>query len=263
MKKILMIQAALLAVCGGFAPLAAQSQAAAIVRELSGTVEVQPAGASEWTAAALGMPLAGDTLISTGFKSGAVLALGNSTLTVQPLTRLSIGEIAEAAGGETISLNLRTGRVRADVNPPPGGKVDFTVRSPTATASVRGTRFEFDTLRLEVYDGAVAFTGVSGHVVYVRQGEASRIDIAGQSVSPYLAAIDDLVPASPVYSTPGQNGVLTPPAAETPMGGLGVDGGWFTPGAGDPSGSLGFGGVGWYGGGGGGTNGKAGIVIGW
>jgi hypothetical protein len=263
-KQALTVFAAL---CGGLFPAFAQSGdagaggASAFIRESSGTVEVKPEGASEWTAAAVGMSLARDTLISTGFKSSAVLALGNSTLTVRPLTRLTIEEIAGASGGETVSLYLRSGRVRAEVSPPPGGKVDFTVHSPKATASVRGTGFEFDTLRLDVYDGTVAFTGASGNVVYVRQGENSRIDSAGQSIPPYISVLDNLVPSPPVQSTAGRNGLVAQAFPETPMGGMGIGVGWYSPG--DSGGGLGFGGgVGWYSPGGS-SGGTAGIGIGW
>ncbi|MDR1047842.1 MAG: hypothetical protein LBL64_08700 [Treponema sp.] len=54
----------------------------AVIRELSGTVEVQAPGASEWKAAAIGQTLEKSSLISTGFKSTALVTIGNSTIGV-------------------------------------------------------------------------------------------------------------------------------------------------------------------------------------
>jgi hypothetical protein len=82
----------------------------------------------------------------------------------------TLEEIQEAEGNETVSLRLTTGRVRADVTPPAGGKTDFRVRSPSATASVRGTSFEFDGRRLAVAQGRVRFSGGDGTPVTVSAG---------------------------------------------------------------------------------------------
>jgi hypothetical protein len=112
-------------------------------------------------------------MISTGFKSVALIALENSTLTVRPLTRLSLEELQSAQGNESVSLRLQTGRVRADVNPPAGGKTSFSVHSPVATASVRGTAFDFDGTNLSVDDGQVYVAGKDGVGVYVGAGHES------------------------------------------------------------------------------------------
>jgi hypothetical protein len=122
-------------------------------------------------------------LVSTGFRSTAILALGNSTIVIQPLTRLSLEEIIERQGNEQVNVYLRTGRVRAEVRPPAGGKVDFTVRAPTVTASVRGTVFDFDTVNLNVAEGRVEFSGATGSLALVREGETSSVDESRSTVS--------------------------------------------------------------------------------
>jgi hypothetical protein len=194
MKKVMMslIMAALISMA-----LNAQDQGAALILDLSGTVEIKLPGASEWAPAVQGQRLTKETLISTGFKSTAVLALGNSTLTVRPLTRLSIEELSANQGQEQTALYLRTGRVRADVNPPPEGKVDFAVRSPSATASVRGTFFEFGTQSLRVTRGSVSYSGIGGQSVLVGAGDSSRVDTSGRVVSSYSAAQRELTPGLP------------------------------------------------------------------
>jgi hypothetical protein len=145
------------------------------IRELIGTVEIREASSTAWKTARAGDKLVRSTIISTGFKSGAVLAIGNSTLTVRPLTRLSIEELTQLEGNETVGLSLQAGRVRAEVKPPESGKTDFSVRAPTVTASVRGTGFSFDTINLLVNDGIVAFTGERGGSALVDAGKGSFV----------------------------------------------------------------------------------------
>jgi hypothetical protein len=160
-------------------PVFAQNQSAvrASIEDIQGTVEVKQSG--DWVSARKGMNLDGNSVISTGFKSTALIKLGSSTLTVQPLSRLTLEELSAASDNEKVSVFLRAGRVRADVNPPPRGKVNFQVRSPSATASVRGTVFEFDGWGLAVSRGTVAFYGKDGSQVLVQSGRSSFLDGAG------------------------------------------------------------------------------------
>jgi hypothetical protein len=137
-------------------------------------------------------------LISTGFKSTALLDLGNSTIVIQPLTRLSLEEIIEQQGNEQVNVYLRSGRVRAEVRPPTGGTINFSVRSPTVTASVRGTVFDFDTVNIKVAEGRVEFAGPTGSLALVRAGESSSVNEAGSTVSaPVEEKTAALVPALP------------------------------------------------------------------
>jgi ferric-dicitrate binding protein FerR (iron transport regulator) len=183
-------------------------------------VEVKGPGAAEWKAAEAGQTLEKDFLISTGFKSTALLTIGNSTVTVKPLTRLSLEEIVMKQHGEQVALNLRAGRVRAEVAAPAGGKTDFTVRSPVATASVRGTVFEFDGMRLSVEEGRVHLTGEGVTGAYIGKGHATTVDTeTGKTATAAEAVKEDLVPASPA-------GLDTVPSGTTTTvpvnGGLGI-----------------------------------------
>jgi ferric-dicitrate binding protein FerR (iron transport regulator) len=120
------------------------------------------------------------------------------------LTRLSLDEIFTAQNGEQVTLNLRAGRIRANVRPPTGGNTNFTVRSPTATASVRGTVFDFDGIRLQVEEGRVYLTGTNASGVYISTGHeaaegpagkiATTIETIKESLSPALPAGMDTVP---------------------------------------------------------------------
>ncbi|MDR1238677.1 MAG: FecR domain-containing protein [Treponema sp.] len=179
--KILCLSMALIVSAGA---LYGQSPRA-FIQEIRGTVEVKEPGSSVWTAATLGQGLTQDSQISTGFKSSALIKLGDATILAKPLTRLSLAEIQTLAETERVDVQLRAGRVRAEVNPPAGRTVSFNLRGPTATASVRGTAFEFDTINLQVNEGVVHFSGSDNTAVYVRAGQSSAAASAtGQTAVP-------------------------------------------------------------------------------
>jgi hypothetical protein len=205
MKKMVLIAGFVFlpGLCALFAQEAGDSQM--VIREISGTVEVKAPDAAAWVPASRGQVLELRSLISTGFKSNALIAIGNSLLSVQPLTRLSLEELIRAGKEEKVGLNLRTGRVRANVRPPEGGTTDFTVRSPTATASVRGTVFEFNGTELRVAEGRVHLSGGGQNGAYVGVGQLARTDIeTGRTLGAAETAKEALVPAIPagVDSTP-------------------------------------------------------------
>jgi hypothetical protein len=181
MKRVWMTMVMILA---GAAALSAQSPRG-LIRNLQGTVEVKAPGSPVWRAASAGQILEAETLISTGFNSTALVEVGNSTVLVRSLTRMSIREAEAAAGADRVNIQLRTGRIRAEVKPPEGGAVHFTVRAPTATASVRGTVFEFDTVNLRVEEGTVALSGADGLAAYVEGGQICAPDpVSGGTTAP-------------------------------------------------------------------------------
>ena len=169
-----------------------------IIRELTGDVELKPAGATAFVRAAAGNAVAPNTIISTGFKSTAVIAVGNSLITVRPLTRLTLAEIQSTENTEKINVNLQSGRMRVDVNPPAGTKTNLTVQSPSATASVRGTSFDIDVDTLRVANGVVVYSGLNGAGVIVTAGSESKITTDGLPENPSQAAASSLKPAPPV-----------------------------------------------------------------
>jgi hypothetical protein len=199
----------------------AASQEMAYIREFFGTVEVRAPGTELWTPAVAGERISKDAGISTGFKSTALIVLGNSTLLVRPLTRLSLEEIQATQGNETVRLSLQTGRIRADVNPPLGGQTEFTVISPMVTASVRGTSFDFDGVNLKVDEGRVHVTGGDGSAVYVGAGYRSVSDPhTGKTAGAAEMARAELIPAMSAAiteSTPDPSAII-PAAADRAFG---------------------------------------------
>jgi hypothetical protein len=184
---------------------------------ITGTVEIKAGG--DWLPAAPGMEIGRDTVVSTGFNGTARIGLGNSVLTIRPLTRLSVAEIAQRGNDEEVGLYLETGRVRAEVSPPSGGKTDFTVRSPSITASVRGTVFEFDTRRIQVENGRVLFANAGGQAVYVDGGERSYVDEAQNRVTPpFEAETASLTPVLSDLSDTGNDPGTGAPLIALPSG---------------------------------------------
>ena len=168
-----------------------------VIRELSGVVELKRAGQTAFTPAKAGDAVSRDTVVSTGFKSTALIVIGSTVITVRPLTRLTLQEISATAGTETLNVSLQSGRVRVDVDPPPGTRANMSVRGPTATASVRGTSFEFDTREVKVQKGVVAFKGGRGGVRLISAGSSSKVDKDGKSSDPIVSNATELLPPLP------------------------------------------------------------------
>jgi hypothetical protein len=96
-------------------------------------------------------------------------------------------------------------------------KASTTVQSPSATASVRGTSFEFDTINLSVNEGTVAYSGNVGPTAMVSAGAVSFIQNNGLPSDPIGTMADSLIPPPPT-------GTLEPevPSAPSSYGG-GID----------------------------------------
>jgi hypothetical protein len=198
-----------------------------VIKEFTGMVELKPAGTANFVPATAGAQVRQDTVISTGFKSSALLEVGSALITVRPLTRLTLTEITASQGTETLNLSLQTGRLRVDVNPPAGAKASFTVVSPTATASVRGTSFFFDTMNVRVREGTVAFKGNSGYAVQVPAGSFSGVGAYSVAVVAQNNNSAAVMPSSPVgydESTTGTTGgtASTPSVPVPKTGDIGI-----------------------------------------
>jgi len=200
-----------------------------VIRELTGEVELKRSGASAFVPASAGDAVSSNTIVSTGFRSTAIIAIGSSLITVRPLTRLTLAEIQSAETTENINVNLQSGRVRVEVKPAAGTKTNFTVQSPSATASVRGTSFEFDTHNLSVIEGRVSFQGLRGSSRPISAGFRSNVDRDGNTLDQSDANRSNFQPPPPTgtdstsgKSAPLPTGIKSSPKAPS-TGDLGVD----------------------------------------
>ncbi|GBU28760.1 hypothetical protein R84B8_02322 [Treponema sp. R8-4-B8] len=189
----------------------------AFIEELTGTVEIKQSKDASFKTANKGDKIFKDTVIATSFKSYAIIKIGGTTITVRPLTTLTLAEIQKIEETETLNVNLQSGRVRVDVKPAAGTKALTTVSSPSSTASVRGTSFEFDTNNLYVNEGKVSFAGNNGQYVIVSAGGSSQVDQTGQVTTPRDERTANLMPPSPVGTSAREMSASTPAAANTPF----------------------------------------------
>ncbi|MFP4644635.1 MAG: FecR domain-containing protein [Spirochaetales bacterium] len=167
----LLAAAGLLLVFSGV--LGAQEDLAAVFEEVEGTVEIQLPGES-WESVEVGDAVPVEARVSTGFGATAVIAVGeNSTITVDSLTRVGIRELAREEGVERSSMDLEIGRIDGEVQGADAESTEVNVRSPVATASVRGTSFGFDGERLWVGTGSVSLSNSLGQQTTVNAGEES------------------------------------------------------------------------------------------
>jgi len=133
MKKLL----TLLIISTGLAfSLSAQAMTAKVI-SITGKVEVLKG--ESWKALAEGETLSRGDIISTGFNSQAVLSIKESVVTLGALTRMTVEKLAENEVKEQTSLFIDTGKLTANVKHSENKRMDFKIRSPVSTASVRGT----------------------------------------------------------------------------------------------------------------------------
>eukprot|EP01156_Anaeramoeba_ignava_P010638 Anaeramoba_ignava/a480330_69.p3 GENE.a480330_69~~a480330_69.p3 ORF type:complete len:339 (-),score=51.61 a480330_69:1530-2546(-) len=136
-----------------------------ILRNISGKVEISSSENGNWKQATEGMIIELSDTVSTGFGSSATLDMGTSKVTLKPLTRMTVDMYLKTANKVSTSLFLQVGAVKAVVDSTTV-KQNFQVQSPFSTASVRGTKFEFDGKKLSVTEGTVAlFVGKPKRII--------------------------------------------------------------------------------------------------
>ena len=186
-----------------------------VIKQVNGTVEIKRAGETAYVSAQAGDQVSENTVISTGFRSFAVIEVGGAVIQVQPVTRLTLTEIRALGSEESLQMNLRAGSVRVDVTPPAGSRSNTRVQSPNASASVRGTSFYFDTRSLHVTQGTVLFNGNRGYTIQVNAGSGTAVGWNGTASAPqYTAGYQDTSPVGWDSST-GETGgaVLSGPGS--------------------------------------------------
>jgi len=188
-----------------------------VIREVSGTVELMRSGETSYVPAKNGDEISGNTVIATGFRSYALVEIGGTTINVRPITRLTLTEISALENEESLRMYLRCGSVQVDVTPPAGTKASTTIQSPSATASVRGTSFYFDTRNLHVTQGTVLFKGNRGYTIQTGAGSTSIVEWNGTASAPQSASgYQDSTPAG--YDPTAATGTEAPliPASDGP-----------------------------------------------
>jgi len=185
-----------------------------VIKQLNGTVEIKRAGEAAYAAAKAGDTVSENTIISTGFRSFAIIEVGGTTINVRPVTRLTLTEIRALDKEESLGMYLRSGSVHVEVTPPTGARSNTTVRSPMATASVRGTSFYFDTRNLHVTQGTVLFKGNRGYTIQAGAGSTTVVGWDQTASAPQSTT--DYHDLAPVGRDPTATLIGVPKAASSP-----------------------------------------------
>ena len=139
-------------------------------------------------------------VISTGFKSNAVVSVKGTNFTLGPLTRITIENMVAMENKDSTQIYIDSGSLKANVSSSDGRKVGFKVRSAVATASVRGTEFKVTSSgRLSVTQGLVSFGGPESS-----SAEISKIEDNSTDIAPAEESNADTI-ASANESSDGQN----------------------------------------------------------
>ncbi|HOO56937.1 MAG TPA: FecR domain-containing protein [bacterium] len=144
------------------------------ITRVTNDVKLRKAGIGEWVAAKDGMSVKTGDQIKTGSDSSCVVEWSKGNLiTVSSFTNIKIDRLEKnlAAGSEKSSLDLWTGKVFAKAKKLESPDSKFEIKTPTAHAGVRGTRFAVgldadETTTVECFEGVVAVKGrVGGEVM--------------------------------------------------------------------------------------------------
>src|SRR6185436_7663037 len=109
--------------------------------KLTGDANFLQPGA-DWQEASEGMRLGAEDEIHTGPDSEAILQFPDgSTVVINQLTRIRMGGLLKNDTRFKIEVLLKMGEIQSHIKPQEVIGSGFSVKTPTATASVRGTIF--------------------------------------------------------------------------------------------------------------------------
>ncbi|MBN1759907.1 MAG: FecR domain-containing protein [Chitinispirillaceae bacterium] len=150
-------------------PITAQNTVTAKVTHLVGTVEVRSKTAASWRPARLGMTVKekGDIRVfveseaEVTFTDGTKLKIGeNSVVTLSRMKTESGGESSQS------TVKILSGKVWGNVKKLTSSRSEFDFETPTAVASIRGTRLGIEVGKrrttVDVYEGKVFVRRKSG-----------------------------------------------------------------------------------------------------
>jgi hypothetical protein len=215
-----------------FAPSIARAQQVGTVTRLSGSAQIQRAGATIGVVQGMAVQLH-DRLATSVNSSATVTLTSGISLTLAEHTNLTFNQNVAAGGARKTELNLLEGGLRSIV-PVLLRTEGFEIHTPNAVTAVRGT--DFDTTYIEGrarpgYQGCQRYTDVR-----VREGVVAVSNLANPTeVVEITAGYETTVPC------------LLPPLNAGPLG---------------IAGAIGPGEAGGRGGGGGGAGGAAAAAVG-
>jgi len=153
----------------------------ATVSFVKGKVEVLKG--NEWVALKQGDELKKSDIVNTGFQSEAKIKLFDSVMYLGPVTRISLDELSTNQKTDKVSVYLKTGNVRSQVNHTESKRVNYQVQTAIAVASVRGTGFDMDdSNNIFVDTGIVAAAAVSSLTSVTSTDMAESVELPQDGV---------------------------------------------------------------------------------
>lgn len=200
LKLILIIFAVFTAV----APVFAENAKITYIR---GKVEVSHDDSASWVPLKVGDLISSNDVISTGFQSEAKVEIGGSIMSLGAVTRITLEKLTTSSTKDNVSLYLKTGAVRSKVTHPDEKRVSYSVKTPIAVASVRGTDFTITAAgHVTCNEGAVAVYANTENRISGRRAEASEeseeesSETASESDNADNGPANSTTPADEIYS---------------------------------------------------------------
>jgi hypothetical protein len=167
------------------------SEQRATIKSIIGRVEVSPDGSGKWRVARVNMPVKMGYDLRTFVESSTDIELENGTLikigenTVVTLSKLVQGGLA---GPSSTNLKIGTGKIWANVKKLTHIKSEFEFETPTAVASIRGTRLGINVdahgTAVDVFEGLVQVREKStGRTVSVPTKGRAVVQSGGKGVT--------------------------------------------------------------------------------
>ena len=175
---------------GSVVAQSAENSVEGVLKDLSGTVEAYRASDGEWKDAAKDSTYQERDALSTGEESWAQIEfLERHQVKMKENTELTIRQLYKRAdtGEEATELDLSVGEILNRVNKLPTEGSIYTIHTPTATSSVRGTLWSIKVFMKEgkpvtevkVLEGLVEVTDKVGKMLQISEGEESEISELG------------------------------------------------------------------------------------
>ncbi|HOC92484.1 MAG TPA: FecR domain-containing protein [bacterium] len=213
----------------------AQKQRVASIANVKGTVSVKQSGQKDWAPAAVRMELKEGDELKTDAGSTAIIRMDDGTMVkVGPLATMKMDKLDKTGAASKTNIDMGSGKTWSRVNKL-NEQSDFSIKTPTAVAGVRGTFFSSEVAQtsdstFDVFEGAVAVSSLTNPDQAVMVGASQRSTVApnqdpsapsaipaneydagrsGFSEEEFAAATYDLqISVSPQVVEPGKNATV-------------------------------------------------------
>jgi hypothetical protein len=161
------------------------------VTKIKGNVMVMKAGASNWTAATDNMSLNKGSQVKTAAGGSCILAWENGNVVrVNELSAMAITESMKDGAAQKTGLDVKNGKTYAKVGKLQSSNSEFTIKTPTAIAGVRGSEIivtaDPGVSSFQVLDGSFA---VESEGVEVVIDQNFQVDVVANEPPPEPAEI--------------------------------------------------------------------------